>query len=142
MKTKTYKTNSGIKRITILAMLGLFLLSGCVVSFGYQKNLNRRLTGGGTDTETSMVAGVVTKDGAPVKDAVVTIDGDEKLTAITNQDGEFEIRGVEYGSHTIQVTYELTVDEKYEFNQTLEVAGEINNLGTLPLKQIELPAKR
>ena len=35
-----------------------------------------------------------------------------------------------------------TVDEKYEFNQSFEVTRDTFNLGTLPLKQTEVPAKR
>ena len=119
--------------------LYLILLTAIALSAGCLGDL---LAGGGTDTETAWIAGMVTRNGSPVYGADVTIDGDSDLSAITSSSGKFKIYNVEYGSHNIEVSYEVSINEKYRYNGSFTLEGESKDLGSLPLTKINIPAKR
>lgn len=99
------------------------------------------IAGGGTDTEVSILAGNVTQNGTPVADATVIIDDEQRLSASTNNSGNFTIGGISYGRHSIYAYKEVPGQGKFECYSTVTVSSRNTSVGTLSL-QSSVPAKQ
>jgi hypothetical protein len=99
------------------------------------------IAGGGTDTEVSILAGNVMQNGAPVADATVIVDDNQRLSGRTDSSGDFTISGVPYGQHSIYVYKDVPGQGKFECYSTVTVSGRTTDIGPLSL-QSSMPAKR
>lgn len=121
-------------------MAGKFFgwLALIAVVFGFHC-MDDRLTGGGTDTETALVAGVITVEGTAVEGAKVSIDSKSYWTVYTGSDGKFEIDDVDYGTHTIKAEWK-NGGSTYRYEKSFTVKSATYNFGTLAL--VKAIAKR
>jgi hypothetical protein len=93
-----------------------------------------RLAGGGTDTEVSILAGVVKSGGVPVYGATVQIVDNTSLSDITDSSGAFSIADVPYGDHTIHAYKNIPGDGLYQYySNPINVSSAYVNVGTLPI---------
>jgi hypothetical protein len=117
--------------MVILMMLGIYSCTD-----------DNRLAGGGTDTEVSILAGMVTNNGNPVDGATVMVDNNSSWQGDTDTTGFFSISNVPYGKRSIYV-YKQILADIYEGMDTVMVESKNMNVGTISLyKKPPTPAKR